>query len=96
MDVDYKTRSFYPVTSLSKHLKGRMAYYADYHFKEAIFLSLNGEELVLEERYEIILILVLINVNWKFKKIIHLHGLANQLPNAFIDAKKVTKSYSLT
>ena len=28
--------------------------------------------------------------------IIHLHNLANQLPHAFIDIKKVTKSYIST
>ena len=29
----------------------------------------------------------------KVQRIIHLQNLANQLPNAFIDTKKVTKSY---
>ena len=29
------------------------------------------------------------------QKIIHLQGHANQLPDVFIDAKKVTKSFSL-
>ena len=27
------------------------------------------------------------------QRIIHLHNLANQLPDAFVDAKKVTKSH---
>ena len=43
----------------------------------------------------LILILVQINVNWKFKRIIHLQNLANQLPYAFIDTKKVAKSHIL-
>ena len=30
------------------------------------------------------------------QRIIHLKSLANQLPDAFIDTKKVTKSYILT
>ena len=54
MDVHYKTRSFYLVTSLLIHLKGRMTYYANYHFNETIFLPLREEELVSEERREII------------------------------------------
>ena len=43
MDVHYKTRSFYLVTSLLIHLKGRMTYYANYHFNETISSPL-GEE----------------------------------------------------
>ena len=31
----------------------------------------------------------------KIRRIIHLQNLANQLPNAFIDTKKVTKSYHI-
>ena len=54
MDVHYKTKSFYLVTSLPIHLKGRMTYCVDYHFNETIFSPLGGEELVLEERREII------------------------------------------
>ena len=54
MDVYYKIRSFYLVTSLPIHLKGRMTCCAYYHFNETIFSSLGGEEPVLEERSEII------------------------------------------
>ena len=44
MDVHYKTRSFYLVTSLHIHLKGRMTCLANYHFNETIFSPLGGEE----------------------------------------------------
>ena len=54
MDVHYKTISFYLVTSLPIYLKGRMTRCAYYHFNETIFPSLGGEELVSEERREII------------------------------------------
>ena len=54
MDVHYKTRSFYLVTSLPIHLQGRMTCCADYHFNETIFSLLGGEEPVPEERREII------------------------------------------
>ena len=54
MDVHYKTRNFYLVTSLPIHLKGRMTCCANYHFNETIFLPLGGEELVPEEQHEII------------------------------------------
>ena len=44
----------------------------------------------------LILIIVQINVNYKFKKmIIHLKNLVNQLSDAFIDTKKVIKSHIL-
>ena len=54
MDVYYKIRSFYLVTSLPIHLKGRMTCCAYYHFNETIFSSLGGEEPVPEEQSEII------------------------------------------
>ena len=54
MDVHYKTRSFYLVTSLPIHLKGRMTCCANYHFNETIFSLLRGEEPILEERHKII------------------------------------------
>ena len=54
MDVHYKTKSFYLVTSLPIHLKCKMTYCADYHFNETIFLPLGGEEPIIEERHEII------------------------------------------
>ena len=54
MDVYYKTKSFYLVTSLPIHLKGRMTCYANYHFNETNFSPLGGEEPVSEEQREII------------------------------------------
>ena len=100
MDVHYKTRSFYLVTSLLIHLKSRMTC-ADYHFNETIFPSLGGEEPVPEERREIIWnALTLTHLDphtnqceLEVQRIIHLQNLANQLPDAFIDTKKVTKSH---
>ena len=73
----------------------------DYHFNETIFPPLGGVEPVPEERHEIIwnaLTLTYLNLRTnqcklKVQRIIHLQNLANQLPNAFIDTKKVTKSY---
>ena len=46
MDVHYKTRSFYLVTSLPIYLKGRMTCCAYYHFNETIFPPLGGKESV--------------------------------------------------
>ena len=42
MDVHYKTKSFYLVTSLPIHLKGRMTCCANYHFNEN-FLAVWGK-----------------------------------------------------
>ena len=99
MNIHYKTRSFYLVTSLHIHLKGIMACCANYHFNEIIFPLLGGEEPVPEKRCEIIWnALTLTHLDPctnQCEKIIHLQGLVNQLPNAFIDAKKVMKSFSL-
>ena len=53
MDVHYKTRSFYLVTSLPIHLKSRMTCCANYHFNETIFSPLGGEEPIPEEQCEI-------------------------------------------
>ena len=53
MDVHYKIRSFYLVTSLPIHLKGRTTC-VDYHFNKTIFSPLGGEEPVPKERREII------------------------------------------
>ena len=54
MDVHYKTKSFYLVTSLPIHLKGRMTYCVDYYFNETIFLPLGREKLDSKERRKII------------------------------------------
>ena len=96
MDIHYKTRSFYLVTSLPIHLKGRMTYCANYHFNETIISPLGGEEPVPEERREIIwnaLTLTYLNprtnqCELEVQRIIHLQNLANQLQDAFIDTKK--------
>ena len=104
MDVHYKTRIFYLVISLPIHLKDRMTYCADYHFNKTIFPSLEGEESVPEEWREIIwnaLTLTYLDhrtnqCELKVQKMIYLQGLANWLPNAFIDVKKVAKLFSLT
>ena len=103
MDVHYKTTSFYLVTSLLIFLKDRITCCAYYHFNEMIFPPLGGEEPVPEKWCEIIWnALTLTHLDpctnqceLEVQKIIHLQGLVNQLPNAFIDAKKVMKSFSL-
>ena len=72
---------------------------ANYHFHETIFSSLGEEELVLEERHEIIWnALTLTHLDphtnqceLEVQRIIHLKNLANQLQDAFINTKKVTK-----
>ena len=87
--------------SLPIHLKGRMTCCANYHLNETIFSPLGGEELVLEERREIIWnTLTLTHLDshtnqceLEVQRIIHLQNLANQLQDAFIYIKKVTKSY---
>ena len=96
-----ETRYVYLVTSLLIHLKGRMTCCADYHFNETIFLPLEGEEPALEEQREIIWNALTLThfdpytnqCELEVQRIIHLQNLPNQLPNAFIDTKKVTKSY---
>ena len=85
MNVHYKTKSFYLVTSLPTHLKGIITSCANYHFNEIIFQSLGGEESIPEERCEIIWnALTLTHLNphtnqgqLEVQKIIHLHGLEN-------------------
>ena len=42
LDLHYKTKSFYLVTSLPIHLKDRMTCCVDYHFNETIFMPLRG------------------------------------------------------
>ena len=76
-----------------------MTYCADYHFNKTNFSSLGGEESVPEERHEIIqnaLTLTYLDpctnqCELEVQNIIYLQELANQLPNAFIDVRKVTK-----
>ena len=69
MDVHYKTRSFYLVTSLPIRLKGRMTCCADYHFNETISSSLGGEEPVPKKRHEIV---------WNALNLMHLDPHTNQ------------------
>ena len=69
MDVYYKIRSFYLVTSLPIHLKGRMTCCAYYHCNETIFSSLGGEEPVPKEQREII---------WNALTLTHLDPCTNQ------------------
>ena len=102
MDVHYKIRSFYLMTSLPIHLKGRMTCCAYYH-NETIFSPLGGEESIPEEWCEIIWnTLTLTHLDshtnqyeLEVQRVIHLQNLANQLLDAFINTKKVAKSYIL-
>ena len=74
---------------------------ANYHFNETIISPLGGEEPVPEEQHAIIWnALTLTHLDshtnqceLEVQRIIHLQNLANQLQDAFIDTKKVTKSY---
>ena len=67
----------------------------DYHFNETIFSPLRGEQLVPEERREIIwnaLTLTHLDPNTnqcelEVQRIIHLQNLTNQLQDAFIQGK---------
>ena len=67
----------------------------------SVFSSLGGEKSIPEERREISwktstmthLDPYTNQCELEVQRIIHLQNLANQLPNAFIDTKKVTKSY---
>ena len=77
------------------------ARFADYHFNETVFPPLGGEKSIPEERREITWNASTLShfdhrtnqCELEVQRIIHLHNLANQLPDAFIDAKKVTKSH---
>ena len=79
------------------------ARFADYHFDETLFSPLGGGMPIPEEWREIIWnessLSHLDPRTKKFElevqKIIHLQGLANQLPDDFIDSTKVTKSHIL-
>ena len=75
--------------------------FADCHFDENLIPPLGGDKPILEEWREIAWnesSLSHLDPRTKqseldVQKIIHLQGLANQLPDAFIDSKKVTKSH---
>ena len=78
-----------------------IAHFADCHFNESVYPPLGREKPILEEWWEV-------NWNTftmshldpftnqhelKVQRIIHLQNLVNQLPDTFIDIKKVTKSH---
>ena len=77
------------------------AIFADCHFNETVFPPLGGEKSILEERREITLNASTLShfdprtnqCELKVQKIIHLQNLANQLPDVFVNSKKVTKSH---
>ena len=73
----------------------------DCHFNESVFPPLGGEKSILEERREITCnssIMSHFNLctnqcELEVQRIIHLKNITNQLPDAFIDTKKVAKSH---
>ena len=75
------------------------ACFTDCHFNESVFPSVQGEKPILEEQQEITwnafnmshLDPCTNQCELEVQMIIHLQNLANQLPDAFIDTKKVTK-----
>ena len=79
------------------------ARFADCHFDENIFLPLVGDKPIPEECREITWNESSLShldprskkSELEVQKIIHLQGLANPLPDAFIDSTKVTKSHIL-
>jgi len=79
-----------------------MTWFAYCHFYETIFPVLGGEIKQLDKDITWNALLLLLNFDhcikqWerKVQLIFHLQNIANQLPNAFIDSKGVTKSYIL-
>ena len=77
--------------------------FADCHFNESAFPPLRGEKLVIEKRREITWNASTMShldhhtnqCELEVQRIIHFQNLANQLPNAFIGPKKVSKSQTL-
>ena len=80
-----------------------IARFADCHFNENLFPPLRGENSVPEERREITWNASVMShfdprtnqSELEVQKIIHLQNLANQLPDAFTNTNKVTKSHVL-
>ena len=76
-------------------------YFVDCHFNESVFPPLGGENSVPKERREITCNLSTMShfdpctnqCEVEVQRIIHLQNIANQLLDAFIDTKKVTKSH---
>ena len=77
-----------------------IARFADCHFNESVFPPLREEKSVPEERREITWNASTMShfdphtnqCELKVHRIIHFQNHGNQLPNAFIDTKKMTKS----
>ena len=77
------------------------AWFADCHFDETNFPSLGERKISSEEKHELSWkVPSLIHLDPytsqcenEVRKIIHLQAIANQLPDAFTDATRVTKSY---
>ena len=80
------------------------AHFTNCHFNESVLPSLRGENSIPKERREISwkrstmshLDPCTNQYGLEVQRIIHLQNLANQLPDAFIDTKRVTKSYIST
>ncbi|KAM1084166.1 hypothetical protein ACFX19_022884 [Malus domestica] len=79
------------------------AHFADCHFDETVFPSLEGEKIVPEERQELTWVVPTLShfdpritqCENEVKRIVHLQDIANQMLDAFNDASKVTKLHIL-
>ncbi|KAM2557853.1 hypothetical protein TB2_014927 [Malus domestica] len=79
------------------------ARFADCHFNETVFPSLGGEKTIPKERQELTWVVPTLShfdprstqCEDEVKMIVHLQNIANQIPYAFNDASKVTKSHIL-
>ena len=77
------------------------ARFADCHFNETVFPQLGGKKSIPEGQHEITWNASTLShldqrtnqCELEVQMIIHLQNLANQLPDAFVDTKKVTKSH---
>ena len=77
------------------------ARFDDCHFNETIFPPLGGEKSLPEARREITWTVSTLShldprtnqSELKVQRIIHLQGIANQLPDVFTDSKKIVKSH---
>ena len=68
------------------------ARFDDCHFDESIFPTLGGNEKQLEKEITW-KTLSLSHLDPRTQKIIHLQNIAHQLPDAFTDLKRITKSH---
>ena len=77
------------------------ARFADYHFNETVFPQSGREKSIPEGRHKITWNASTLShldqrtnqCELEVQMIIHLQNLTNQLPDSFVDTKKVTKSY---